>query len=197
MQLFADKAEQVWVQDGLALQIKLFTKQRKGQDEASSTTTTTTTLKRKPNVPTNVQDEIYFLYPEHSVIDRARDCADEYGKCSLEEMQDLIPSKCVFCDWWCGCRGWIDGYFFFVDVETHFLVFFFWCRNVIPLVDSNEIYLVLRHHREMAALHKARRDETDASVSCLDNDDEIKWLQEGLELQITLRQPARRRMERK
>ena len=78
MELFEDKSEQAWIQDGLALQIKCL-KERGVESEVT----------KKPDK----DEEIYFLYPEVGAIDRARDCADEFGKCSIEEMQDLIPSK--------------------------------------------------------------------------------------------------------
>lgn len=77
MELFDDESEQKWIQDGLALQIKCL-KERGVESEIA-----------KPKK----DEEIYFLYPEVGAIDRARDCADEFGKCSIEEMQDLIPSK--------------------------------------------------------------------------------------------------------
>ena len=79
MQLFENESEQAWIRDGLALQIKLL--EERGEDTVETTAP-------------DADEEIYFLYPEVTAIDRARDCADEFGKCSIEEMQDLIPSKC-------------------------------------------------------------------------------------------------------
>lgn len=78
MELFDDRSEQVWIQDGLALQIKCL-KERGFESEVAQNPDT--------------DEEIYFLYPEIGAIDRARECADEFGKCSIEEMQDLISSK--------------------------------------------------------------------------------------------------------
>lgn len=86
MHLFEDASEQAWVQDGLALQIQLLQ-----GDTSSSPDREAVIVPAQPHK--NAEDEIYLLVPKVSAIERARECAEEFGTCSIEEMQDLIPSK--------------------------------------------------------------------------------------------------------
>ena len=37
--------------------------------------------------------EASSLYPEVPLIDRSRDCAENFGKCSVEEMEQLLSGK--------------------------------------------------------------------------------------------------------
>ena len=156
MDLFDDKSEQEWIQDGLALQIKCL-KERGVESEV---------------VKPKEEEEIYFLYPEVGAIDRARDCADEFGKCSIEEMQDLIPSKFIALQARPTTQCWLTN----------------WPLSILPCF-CNCCYTALQQHRKMAAAHDVYVDETD--TAWLDAD-EMQWLEEGLELQIALREKSRK-----
>ena len=158
MELFEDESEQAWVQDGLALQIKFLTE--RGEIAANAAATM--------HVPTSTE-EMYLLCPENTSIDRARECADEFGKCSIEEMKDLIPSECPCFD---SVMLRMCGTF-----DSRFL------RLCSILFRRNT---ALQQHRETGASQNVHANATDTL-----EEDEVEWLQEGLELQIALRQKSR------
>ena len=41
------------------------------------------------DIPVVLVEEAPSLYPENALLDEARDCADNYGECSIEELENL------------------------------------------------------------------------------------------------------------
>ena len=68
-----DPTEQAWLDEGLALQVRLLKQQHDNHSRVESSTST--------------------LYPENPLLDRARFCTEEFGECSLDELEDLCTSE--------------------------------------------------------------------------------------------------------
>ena len=69
-----DPSEQAWLDDGLALQVRLLKKNSNPHANASSPS----------------------LYPESHLLDRARYCTEAFGECGLMELEDLYTREYAF-----------------------------------------------------------------------------------------------------
>lgn len=73
---FEDDTEPIWLEQGLKLQSKL--------------------LQERPfdkNIFIDSEEERTSLYPELGLVDRARDCVEHFGKCSVVELERLCSGK--------------------------------------------------------------------------------------------------------
>ena len=82
---FENDSEKAWLQEGLALQLHI---REKDQEQAKKRT-----HKRKSNKRVSSGPSEPSLYPEVPIVDEARECAENLGKCSLEQLESVQHRK--------------------------------------------------------------------------------------------------------
>ena len=79
-----DASEKTWLQDGLALQLKI-----RETDLAKPHKATHKRRHRRAHQSTDATS----LYPEVPIVSEARECAENFGQCSLEELLSVQHRK--------------------------------------------------------------------------------------------------------
>ena len=86
MDPFTDENERKWIRDGLLLQVQLREKYpSKGRSRSH--------LECGPVAQTPQEAFHASLYPESSVLDHARECVENLGECSIDEIESLQEGK--------------------------------------------------------------------------------------------------------